>query len=777
MLNNQKEELGLADYWRIIWKRKWIVILSLIVVTASALIFSFLQTPIYEASTTLYLKKAKSGPAQMDIFGGTSLFSAETEINTQIEILKSYTIMEEVARRLSSSINSPETNKKIHFYEYLKSLIALIPFKPLQNWIASNSNKSNSSEEKPNTLYEIANELRENISVTPIRNTRLITVTASSADPDMAKLIANTTADVFIKRDISSRRRETTAALDFLSRETKRIEEELRQSEETLKEYKEKEGFSELSEKAKLMVQRLSETESEYQSVKISRGEISNRLKEIRNQIKKVSKTQVSSTYISDNPVVQMLRSQLTNLEIKHAQLSREFSAKDPQIIHINAQIEETKKELQRQVGTVVSGKTETINPLYTELYNKLINYETEINTLKAKEDAIGSLVAEYEKEVSKLPEQELKLARLERNQQVNAELYTMLLQSKNKAEIESASEIGTIEVIDPALKPLNPVKPKKKLNTLLGLISGLVIGAAFAFVLEYADKTIKTEDEAKQLLNLPVLGVIPRPGSHGGYGYKYSYGYGKKDKKENKKQIERVISQEKEVPLELITRDLPWSSISEAYRGLRTNLTFVNIDKKLKTIAITSSLPQEGKTSVTTNLGITLASAKEKVLLVDTDLRNPGLHKTFLFNEAPGLTDILTTDKNYKDIIHSVDKIENLYLLTPGSSAPNPSELLMSERMKNLILKLQEEYDKILFDLPPTLGMADAPILSSNVDGVLLVISANEVDRDVVLKAKESLEKVKARILGTILNKVRFERHGYGSYYYHPYYSGSRRL
>jgi len=769
MVNNQKEELDLTDYWEIIWRRKWIIILSLIVVTASALIFSFRQTPIYEASTTLYLKKARSGPAQMNIFGGDSLISTQTEISTQIEILKSHTIMEEVARRLPSSANSHKTGKKTYFYEYLKSLIRRIPFKPLHNPDKSNS----SEEEKPETLYEIANELRGSISVTPIKNTRLIRVTASSDDPRRAQFIANTTAEVFIKRDISSRLRETTAAHDFLSRETRRIEEKLWQSEEVLKEYKEKEGFGELSEKAKLVVRRLSEIESQYQNVKVSRGgEVRSRLKEIRNQLKKVDKKQISSTYISDNPVVQMLRSRLTDMEIKYAQLSREFSAEDPQTIYIKAQIDETKKQLQHQVSTVVSGKVESINPLYTELYSKLISYETEINTLKAKEDALRSLIAEYEKEVDKLPEQELKLARLERDRQVNAELYTMLLQAKNKAEIESASEIGTIEVVDPALKPTVPVKPKKKRNALLGLISGLVIGCVFAFILEYADKTIKTEDEAKQLLNLPILGTIPQPGAQGSYGSKYSYGDG--ERKERKK-IKGMVSLEKEAPLELITSKLPWSSISEAYRGLRTNLGFVNLDHKLKTIAITSSIPQEGKTSITTNLGITLALAKERVLLVDADLRAPGLHKVFSFKEAPGLTDVLTTDKSYKNIIHSVDKVDNLHLLTSGSLPPNPSELLMSEKMKDLISELQEEYDQILFDLPPVLGISDASILSSNVDGVLFVLGANEVDREAVQKAKESLEKVKANILGLVLNKVKFEHHGYRSYYYYHYYPGEK--
>ena len=752
---NDDDGLSLQDYGRVIGKRKWVVILTVVVVMTCAAAFSFLQTPIYQASTTIYLKKAKAGPEQIDIFGGVSLLTTETEINTQIQILKSHTVMEEVARRLPLiNTHKKESGKKSDFYGYLRNLLT-----PILG--------ESSQEEKPKSLSEIALSLRESISVSPIRDTRLITLTASSDDPEMAQFIANTTAEVFIERDIGSRRRETTAALDFLSREAVKVKENLQQSEENLKGYKEKEGFAQLSEKARLMVERLSKLESLHEGTRISREELNNRLREIRGQLKKVSKVWVSSTYISDNPLVQMLRSRLTDLEIKHAQLSREFSSDDPQVTYIKAQIEETKKELKRKVKTVVAGKTESISPVYTELYTKLVSYETEVNALKAKEDALGSLAAEYEREVSKLPQQELTLARLQRSQQVNAELYAVLVKAKNKAEIESASEIGTIEVVDPALRPTSPVKPRKKLNTLFGLISGLIFGVGLAFFLEYTDKTIKTEDEAKKLLNLPILGVIPRPGAGGRYGYAYSY---RSSKKKKRKEIRASILEERKTPIELITRDLPKSHISEAYRALITNLQFAELDRKLKTLVVTSSIPQEGKTSVVINLAITLASAGEKVLLCDTDLRLHKIHKVFELDASPGLTDLLMDEKSPNHVIHGAEGVDNLDLLTSGPPPPNPSALLSSSQMKNLISELQKEYDRVLFDSPPLLGVADPSILSSNVDGVLLVLGANEVDGQAAQKAKELLEKVKAHILGLVLNKVEPERSGYGRYYY--YYS-----
>lgn len=720
---NHDDKFSPQDYWRVIRKRKWSVILTTLVLTGAAVIFSFLQTPIYEAPTTLYLKEFRDNPGEIDVFGGASFLSTEVEINTQVEIIKSRTVTEEVARRLSTSFVIPREGT---------GEMGTLP-----------------KGEEHESLSEIAERLRKkNLSVTHIPNTRLITVTASHNDPEAAQLIANTVAEVFIERDINSRKRETTAALDFLSSELTKVEGNLGQVEENLRGYKEKEGFAELSSQATLLVGRLSTLESEHESTRISRQELIIRLNEIRSQLNKVSKVWVSSTYISDNPVVQMLRTRLTDLEIRHAQLSREFSGDDPQLANVEAQIEETKKELKGKVETVVAGKTETISPIYTELYSKLVNYESEVNALEAKEDALATLVVKYENEVNRLPQQELTLARLEREKRVNTELYGILVNAKNEAEIASMSTISMIEVVDLAPRPTRSVKPRKEVNALMGSLFGLMLGIFLGFVLERSDKTIKTENEVKESLNLPIVGVIPRAD----------------------------VQPRSSVPIELISRDMPESPVSEAYRVLATSLQFTEIERKLKTLVVTSSVPLEGKTSVAINLAITLASARSRVLLVDADLRSPTIHKIFNLDITPGLTDVLIGLENPAWTVHGVEGVDNFDLLTSGSSAPNPSEILRSSRMKELISEIQKDYDRVLFDCPPVLGLADAPILSTNVDGVLLVVGASEVDREAIQKAKESLEKVRVPIVGVILNKVGREHSVYGRYYYHYYSDESER-
>ncbi|NQS89431.1 polysaccharide biosynthesis tyrosine autokinase, partial [Patescibacteria group bacterium] len=587
----------------------------------------------------------------------------------------------------------------------------------------------------------------------------------------MAKNIVDILTQVSIERDVASRRMETTAALDFISQQVEKTGQELHQTEEKLRDYKEKEGFMQLSTEAKLKVEDLADLESSYESTKISRQENEVRLNEVKKQLVSIDKIWMSSITISNNPIVQMLRTRLTELQIELAQLNRQFSNTAPEVVQVKAKIEEIENQLRDQVETIVSGKTESINPVYTGLYSRLVNYETNLNALRAKEDALSKLVDDYQKEVDKLPLQELELARLERKSRVNEELYTLLLRKKSEVRIQSASEIGSLEVVDPPIVPDNPVKPRKRLNAILSLITGMVCGLGLAFFTEYLDKTIKTEEEVKDLLKLPVLGVIPKLGSGTRYGYSYPYRRGRKKKRKEKKDksyVKTKIKKKEQEKVETISLIKPKSAISEAYRILRTNLQFVDIEKKMKTLVVTSSIPKEGKTSVAINLAITFALAGERTLLADADFRNPGIHKVFDLKRDPGLTNILTGRESYPSVVKNIEKINGLDILTTGPLPPNPSELLGSIKMKELISKLEGDYDKLIFDTPPSVSLTDASVLSTSVEGTLLVLAIGEVEKEAAERTKEGLKKVKANILGVVLNKLVLERRGYGSYYYY---------
>ena len=226
------------------------------------------------------------------------------------------------------------------------------------------------------------------------------------------------------------------------------------------------------------------------------------------------------------------------------------------------------------------------------------------------------------------------------------------------------------------------------------------------------------------------------------------------------------------------VVQNDPKSPISEAFRTLRTNIKFSSLDKPLKTLLITSPIPEAGKSSISINLALTMAQNKNKVILVDTDLRKPMIHKLFKQDNKIGLTNILVEDKKIKEVIRKMSDIDpNLYFIPSGPIPPNPSELLGSNKMKEVLQELQNQADIVLFDSPPVIAVTDALVLANQVDGVVLILDFGEVTRDAAKQAKQLLEKVKAKILGVVLNKIDFEKEGrYYPYYYYYYYGDEKK-
>ena len=619
---------------------------------------------------------------------------------------------------------------------------------------------------KEQSLQEAVEELSERISVSQIRDTRLILLTTEYETPELAKDITNTLATTFIQMNMDSKRGEAKAALIFITEQTDQVSAKLKVAEEDLLQFKEEENLVILSEEARLKLERLSEVEASYQEVKIAYHEVTTRLNEIRKQLNQLDKEQISTTVISKDPVVENLRGQLTDLQIKLVQLESQFSPDAPQILQIKVQIDVLEDRLKEEVGTIISERIKIINPIYMELYAKLVGYETDHNALKAREDALNILLKDYESEVQKFPAQELRLIRLERDRRVNEELYTQLLTAKNEIQIEAASEIGNINVIDRAKTPTDPIKPRKLLNIIVGFVLSLIIGLGLAFLLEFLDNTVKTEEEAKSLLNLPVLGVIPDARVNG-------FGYGGKGKIRKLLPLMRKAKLKEGEKIELITHNKPKSHISEAYRTLRTNIQFADLDRNVKTIVVTSSIPAEGKTTVVANLAVAMAFQKDRVLLVDADLRRPRVHQIFDIPDSPGLTNILSGGMVYKETVKKVKEVEGLEVITSGPLPPNPSELLGSNTMKELIKDLKRDYDRVIFDSPPIIAVTDASVLASELDGTLLVLKAGGIERKATQRTREILKNAKVRVLGSVLNSVNMSDGNYNGYRgYYDYYS-----
>jgi len=345
------------------------------------------------------------------------------------------------------------------------------------------------------------------------------------------------------------------------------------------------------------------------------------------------------------------------------------------------------------------------------------------------------------------MKEQGIQYNILKREADTNKELYKGLLQRMKEAGVSAGLTVSNIQVVDQAEIPTGSYKPNKKLNLLLAAVVGLFLGIGLAFFFEYLDNTVKSPEDVEQLIRLPSFGMVPE----------ISY--------ERKKRLAKAS-----YPVELVTHGHPKSILSEAYRNIRTSILLSFSEKPPKKIVITSPNPSEGKTTTVINTAIALSQTGAQVLIIDGDMRHPRIHKIFNEENGAGLSNFLSGNSPLDSIIKKTE-VPNLYYIPSGPIPPNPSELIGSKLFKVMMDSLGKKFDHIVLDSPPALGFADSVILSTTVDGVILVVLGGKTPRETLQRAKEVLHQVNAKILGVVINRVDIHRSGYGYYYYRYHY------
>ena len=763
---NYEKQFTLNDYLRIFQRGKWIILISFIIVVGFVVYYTFTATPIYQATAKVMFKENKA--AEQTLFNITSLGEKTTLINNQVQILHSRTLAERVIQRLKNSAkadkleilgNAQQKSNRLNLVTKLKSFFL-------------NNNKEESTYswmEKEQLKFQMAvSDLQNRITVNPIRNTDVVELSITATSPFEAAYITNTLAEVYKRENQLDNQAEVRKVKDFLSEQLDIIQNQLMESEVALKNYMEEEKVVALPEETQELVTKAAEFESLYRATELEIGSTRERLVYVNEQLDK-SKLNFNTESLLANPFIEEIKKQMAELETRKATyiatLINEdvYSEDDPRIQGFDEKIRMLSDKLKSRVAKLASSEIGDPLAFSEDLFGRKIELEAQMQSLQPRRDALKKIVDDYNIMLESIPSKSLRLARLERAAKLDEKITLMMKEKYEESRITEVGQLGNVRIIDPANPPLSPIKPKKKMNLLLGIIVGLGLGVGITFMLEYFDNSIHYMEEIERM-KIPALGSIPlikaemAISRHGKNGKFNTNG--------NQNGAHEFRSR-------LITHFAPKSPISESYRSLRTNIQFARPDKELKTILVTSPGPQEGKSTTIANLAIAMAQMGSRVLLVDTDLRRPIMHSIFGISRSVGLTNHLVGRVPLEEAYFETD-VENIFVMPSGTLPPNPSELLSSKAMTELIEVLKGEFDYIFFDCPPVIAVTDATVLSAKVDGIIMVVKSGQTDRRAIERSYATLSNVCGdKILGVLLNVVNMEGSygGYYYYYYHTYY------
>ncbi len=705
-------ELNVIDYWLILKKRKYLILLSTVLVVVFTVIFSeFLRPdPLYEASARV--KFERSTTIAQQLLESLS-YSSMNDLGTQIEFIRSFPVMERVAVDLGRvDANAAPDDKRSATYL--------------------------------NIIYNLGQE----ITAQREGDTNIIRISATSDEPELAEQMANSAASAYRVENIAARNRLVTDSKRFVEEQLASLEQQLNDSEDALRTFKENEGRVFLADEARAALDTFTKLEEQYNDVLRKRTEGERQIEALKHSDAVIGNQTGRIFTEEQNALLTILNQRLLDLIQERDTLLINYTPDHPQVV-----------EQQKKVDNV---KSEMIQEL-----------KSKVTTLMDREEALQEQRRHYRQRYLGYPRAAIQMSRLEREVKVNTDLLATLKAKHQELLIKGAERIEEVSIIAPAIAPSTPINGSNvTMNLMIGGLMGCFLGIVLAFGRESFDTSIGTIEGVEEFLKVPVLGIIP--------------------------QLDHKVL--KEMALETLPPDTPPSAaeslskliclldpksvLSESLRSLRTNIQFASLDRRVKSIIFTSAALGEGKSTCVINLAITMAQEGIKVLLVDADLRKPIVHQRLGIEREPGLVDALLGTTSWRSYVRSatdlmlgtvgVDRflstpgLDNLHVITSGSESGNPNEFLNITKIKALIAEMQEDYDIVLIDTPPILPVTDAVAFSSRVDGTILVYQVGRIGRNALKRAKFLLDHAQANVLGVVLTNVKSEvTPEYGLYRY----------
>lgn len=690
-----EEELHLRDYWKIIVKYRWFVLSFFVIVVTLGTVWTFMQRPVYRATATIWIEK--EAPKVVSFQEVLTVDTSTTDYyQTQYQILQSQTIARKVIFKLK-------------LYQHPEFILSDgIPVETPKNYNEVN--------------IGTVNAFLSKLKVEPVRNSRIVKINYETYTPELAALIANTIADVYIEQSLETKTGVSQEAVNWLQKKIEELRQKVETSEMKVQKYKEENQIISIEEKETITAERLNELNRQLMDAQVKRVEAETRYMNLKKLSKEPEMIQ-STQEVIGNPFIQSLKAQEVALEKEYAEMSEKYGPKHPQLVRLRSQLDEIKHRINLEVKKIIN------------------SIKTEYEVAKAREETIRKAFEEMKKEAQEFNKKSVEFGVLKRQAESDRQMYEILLKRLNEASVGEDIQAVNVRIVDRAVIPVSPVKPRKLLNIALSILIGLGLGVGLAFFFEYLDNTFRTPEDVEDALNIPFLGIFPHI---------------------------KLKEGEPDADRDLAVHKKPRSTSAEAFRSIRTNLLLSSAEHKPGVILITSPGPYEGKSLTSTNLALILAQTGERVLLVDGDMRKPRIYRVFGLDDSKGLSTLLTGHSELKEVIFE-SGIPNLYLLPAGPKPPNPAELLGSGKMAEIVTELRKRFDYVIIDTPPLIAVTDASVLSTIVDGVVMVLKAGQTTKELAKRAHKNLREINAKIIGAILNDVDFERDRY--YYYYPYY------
>ena len=701
-------EVHLLDRLAVVFRHLRLIVAAFAVVVAIAMLESYSATPMYRTQARIVIQDERStAVANLNANEPTYWQDPEPYFNTQYRILQSRGLARRVVRKLPAPpAPVPGT---------LSRALSL-PRQMINRWRkkAPVATEAPAADESAAELAAIGAFLG-GVEIVPIKGTRLVEIVYSSSDAQYAALAANTLAHEYVQQNLDLKLSNTTNTITWLGEELNKQRQKVQAAEQAMAEYREGQNAMSLDDGQNIVVARLNSLNDAVTKAKTSRLQKEAAYRQLGN-LKGDSAEADSFPLVAQNPTIQEIKQQLATLNTEKARLSQRYGANHPTMETITRQIESARTHLQAETAKVLE------------------SVANDYRAAVAEERNLAGSLEEQKKQAVDLNRKSITYSILQREAESERQVYNALLQQEKELRVVSNSRANNVQLMDEAEVPGAPYTPNHSRDWLMAIVLGLALGVALAYSVEYLDDTVKLPDDVTRRLKLPLLGLVPAVGG---------------DK------------------LPVLTSTVP-HDFGEAFRSLRTSLVFTNGSPGNRTIAVTSTQPLEGKTTTACNLAIALALGGARVMLMDADMRRPGLHRTMGMANGVGLSHILTGQARIRDAVQRTSE-PNLFVMTAGHVPPNPSELLSSERMRQLIGNLENgPFEWIIIDTPPVLAVTDAVIIAPSMSGLVFVIGAEMTRRAHVERAIQTIQSGKTNIVGAVLNRVDLNRN---KYYYSRYY------